>query len=58
MESEQQDDVQKPDDAASIGAAVDESKGEESHKSVGVRRGREEMENLTGRAYEYFHKIQ
>ena len=57
METEQQDVLQQPDDTASEGAAIDESKGEETHKSVGVRRSAEE-EDLTGRAYEYFHKLQ
>ena len=58
MESEQQDVLQQPDDAASEGAVVGESKANESHVSFGIRRVWKGKDDLTGRAYEYFHKLQ
>jgi hypothetical protein len=58
MESEQKDDVHQPDDAASEGDAVEESTGREPNEPLEVRNAENEEDDLTGRAYEYFHKLQ
>lgn len=58
MKGEEQDDVQQRDTGASDVAPVDESKGSEPNDPVRVRSVRKENDDLTGRAYEYFHKLQ
>ena len=58
MESEQQDVLQQPDDAASEATAVDESGDNDPNVSFGVHSVSRENESLTGRAYEYFHSLQ
>ena len=58
MKSEEQDDVQSRDTGASEMAPVDESKGTERNKPFGVRSVKSEKDDLSGRAYEYFHRLQ
>jgi hypothetical protein len=57
MKSEVQDDAQQPGKRASDVAPVDEP-GKEPNDPLGVRSVGKEKMNLTGRAYEYFHKLQ
>ena len=58
MKSEEQDDVQLRDTRACDVAPVDESRGHEPNEPSEVGYVREEKGDLTGRAYEYFHKLQ
>lgn len=58
MKSEEQDDVQLLDKGAADMALVDESRGQEPNEPFEVGMVREEKGDLTGRAYEYFHKLQ
>ena len=58
MNTEEQDDVQQRDTGASDVAPVDESRGKEPNEPVRVSNVRKENDDLTGRAYEYFHKLQ
>jgi len=58
MKTEEQDDVQQRDTGASDVAPVDESGGQEPNEPSEVGIVREEKGDLTGRAYEYFQKLQ
>ena len=58
MQSKEQDDLQQPDIGASDVAPADESRGNEPNEPFGVRSVWKEEDDLTGRAYEYFHKLQ
>lgn len=58
MKSEKQDDVQLLDTGASEMSPVDESGGQEPNEPSEVGMVREEKGDLTGKAYEYFHKLQ
>ena len=58
MKTEEQDDVQLLDTGASEMASVDESEGKEPDEPSEVGMVREEKGDLTGKAYEYFHKLQ
>jgi hypothetical protein len=58
MKSEEHDDVQQVDKRVSDVVSVDESRGQEPNEPFEVRSVRKENGDLTGRAYEYFHKLQ
>jgi hypothetical protein len=58
MKTETQDVVQLLDKRVSEMAPVDESRGVEPNEPFEVGYVREEKGDLTGRAYEYFHKLQ
>jgi hypothetical protein len=58
MKSEEQDDVQLLDKGASEMTPADESRGQQLNEPSEVGYVREEKGDLTGRAYEYFHKLQ
>ena len=58
MKTKEQDDIQQPYKGVSRLAPVDQSKRQESNRFFGVPRLGKEKEDLTGRAYEYFHKLQ
>ena len=58
MKSQEQYDVQQPYKVASGLTSIDQSRRQESNRSSGVPRVGKEKEDLTGRAYEYFHKLQ
>jgi hypothetical protein len=58
MTSEPQADIRRPDKEASNVARENDSKVKEPNVPFGLGSVRKENDDLTGRAYQYFHKLQ